>query len=120
MTLSVSVHQWEEGTGKLGPDLVVGPAAALAGFELWRTTVYGSAAIRKRGALLLPRLATGDLLIEGSELLAFQQECELLLKDVAAIAAELGLDSETLRFRLSNIANAIAQAIAIGGVVWVS
>jgi len=82
--------------------------------------VYGSPAMKRCGALILPRLATGDLLIEGPELLVFQQECQLVLRHVAVLAAELGLDVEQLRFRLSNIANGADLAVSIGGVVWVS
>lgn len=120
MTLVVSVHQCDPGSGEVGPSLALKPGAELAGFEVWRTAVYGSAAMRRRGARFLPQLATSDLLLESSDLLAFQQECADLLRDIGPLSAELGLDVQTLKLRLSNIAAAVDRAISIGGFVWIS
>lgn len=93
---------------------------ALAGFEVWRTTVYGSVAVRLRGAHFLPRLAHQDLMVEGEDLVAFVSECAILLAEVGSIAAEIDVDVETLRFRITNLLRAAEKAQTIQGVVWVS
>jgi hypothetical protein len=118
--LVVSVHQRDPVSGELGPDLVTETGAELAGFEAWRSSVYGSAAVRERGSHFLPQLARADLVLEGDDLIAFQKECAVLLRDVVDVSSDLNVDVETLRFRLSNIAAATDRAIAIGGVVWIS
>lgn len=120
MTLLVSVHRRDALSGELGPDLVTATGAELAGFEAWRSSVYGSAAVRRRGSHFLPQLASADLVLEGADLTAFQKECAALLRDVVELSAELSVNVETLRYRLSNIASATEQAIAIDGVVWIS
>jgi len=120
VTLTVSVHQRAPDSGELGPDLLVDAGAELAGFEAWRTSVYGSEAIIQRGARFLPRLVSADLIIEGSDLIPFQAECTGLIRDVERLGAELGIDAGTLRLRLSNVAAATKRAILIGGVVWIS
>jgi hypothetical protein len=120
VTLAISVHQRDPNSGELGPDLVVEIGADLAGFENWRTAVYGAAAVQQRGARFLPRLATGDLTIEGADLLVFREECTVLLRDVAQLAIDLGVGVETLRFRIANMVAATDQAISVGGVVWIS
>ena len=120
MTLVVSVHQRDPDSGELGPDLVAKSGAELAGFEAWRTSVYGSAAMRRRGAHFLPQLSRGDLVLEGNDLIPFLKECVDLLRDVAQLSSDLGINVETLGFRLSNIAAATNQAISIAGVVWIS
>jgi len=120
VTLAISVHQRIAGSGELGPNLVIEPGADLAGWEVWRASVYGSAAVRRRGARFLPQLAHADLVVEGDELFAFREECLALLGDVGTLASELEVDLEALRFRLSNIAAATERAISSGGVVWIS
>jgi len=120
MTLAISVHQRTAGSDELGPNLVTETGAELAGWEVWRSSVYGAAAVGRRGARFLPRLASADLVVEGDELFAFQKECQALLSDVGSLALELQVDVEALRFRLSNIASAIDCALSIGGVVWIS
>ena len=109
MTLAISVHQRDPHSGDLGPNLLVEIGADLAGFEVWRTSVYGSAAVRQRGARFLPQLARGDLMLEGSDLVTFRKECADLIRDVAQLSSDLKVDVETLRFRLSNIAAATDQ-----------
>ena len=120
MSLTISVHQRDPDSGELGPGLVVETGADLAGFESWRTSVYGSAAVRRRGAYFLPQLARSDLMLEGNDLVLFRTECASLLSDIAQLGADLGIDVERLRFRLSNILAATDQAIAIRGVVRLS
>ena len=120
MSLAVSVHQRDPESGKLGPDLVVGPGASLAGFEVWRASVYGSDSVRRRGARFLPQLASGDLLVEGETLAPFKAECAGLVADAEQLSAELGIDAETLKNRFSNLAAAADQATLVAGVVWIS
>ena len=120
MTLVVSVHQRNPESGEFDPDLVAETGADLAGFESWRSSVYGSAAVRRRGGRFMPQLAGADLVLEGDDLIAFKEECALLLRDVVGLSTELNVDVETSRFRLSNIAAATDPAIAVRGVVWTS
>jgi hypothetical protein len=76
--------------------------------------VYGSHSLRQR-ARLLPQLATGDLMLEGDDLVPLLEECVQVLRDIVAIANDVKVDVGTLRFRVANIAAATARAIAIGG-----
>jgi len=120
MTLSVTVHVRDAESGKLLDRPIDRPGATLAGFESWREAVYGSTALKSRGAHFLPHLAHDNLYIEGPDLPNFIRECETLLRDVDALAADTGQDAETLRFRLSNLREAAERASAIGGVIWIS
>ena len=120
MTLSVSVHQRDADTGELGPDLVAEAGAGLGGFEVWRTSVYGSDAVRRRGAHFLPQLASANLMLEGDELALFRAECVGLIGDVQQLGIELGVGPETLSHRLSNFVAAADQAMLVGGVVWIA
>ena len=120
MTLSVTVHRRDPETGDLVDEPDHEPGATLAGFESWRHVVYGSPAIKDRGARFLPHLESNDLFIEGDDLAAFRMELSRLLVEVEEIAKETDTDVETLRFRLANLLKAADRAEAIGGLVWIS
>ena len=120
MTLSVTVHRRDPETGDLVQEPDDQPGATLAGFESWRQVVYGSPAIKDRGARLLPHLESNDLFIEGADLAELRMEVRRLLADVEVIAIETGTDFEMLRFRLANLLKAADRAEAIGGIVWIS
>ena len=53
----------------------------LAGFESWRTTVWGSEAVRSLGAEFFPVLATGDLTVPPEQVPDFRRECAALRAD---------------------------------------
>lgn len=120
MTLSVTVHRRDPITGALIDEPMNEPGATLAGFEVWRTSVYGSPAVQRRGARYLPTLAQTDLLIEGNDLAEFIAECTTLLGDVDALARETQVGAETLSFRLGNLMRAAGKAQAIAGLLCIS
>ena len=120
MTLSVTVHRRDPATGALIDEPTDEPGATLAGFEVWRTSVYGSPAVQRRGARFLPTLAHTDLLIEGTDLAEFIAECTSLLNDADALAAETQVGVEALRFRIGNFVRAATKAQEIAGLLCIS
>jgi len=120
LTLSVTVHRRDPATEALIDEPADDAGATLAGFESWRTSVYGSSGVQRRGARFLPELAHTDLFVEGAELAEFIAECTTLLSDVDALALETGVGAETLRFRLGNLLRGAAKAQAIGGLIWIA
>jgi hypothetical protein len=109
-----------------------------AGFENWRTEVWGSVAVRALGATILPQLAVRDLYVmPGRELNDFRRECRLLRAHLDEIVAAIDLTTqqgitvsttgavrsgetrETLRAalsqRLANIEAAIRRAKKVHG-----
>lgn len=120
MSLSISVHRRDSETGDLIDEPIDEPGATLAGFENWRHLVYGSEAMRRRGATFLPRLEHDNLWIEGPELAPFAAELERILAVIDGIANDLAAEPDGLRFRLQNMLNATRRAQAIGGAVWIS
>jgi hypothetical protein len=95
------------------------PGRDLAGFEIWRTSVWGADAAIRRGARFLPTLAKGDLYIEHEELDSFEAECCLLLHDIERFAAEVNGDSAAIRHRLENFLYAVNQARQSSGGVYI-
>jgi len=91
----------------------------LAGYEVWRTTVWGADAAIRRGAQFLPTLAQRDLYVEYEELDAFEAECHLLLHDIEGFAAEINSDSAAIRHRLENFLWAINQTRQSHGGVYI-
>lgn len=91
----------------------------LAGFEAWRTSVWGTDAAIRRGAQFLPTLAQQDLYVEHEELDAFEAECYLLLDDIEKFATEVNDDSAAIRHRLGNFLRAINKARQCYGGVYI-
>jgi len=57
-----------------------------AGFESWRTEVWGSDQVRALGAELFPRLASGNpVIIARDEVAQLQHECSLLRENLKRI-----------------------------------
>jgi hypothetical protein len=70
-------------------------ASELAGFENWRTEVWGSAAVRALGATIFPQLAVRDLqVMPGRQLNEFRRECRLLRAHLDEIVAAVDLTSQ--------------------------
>jgi hypothetical protein len=99
----------------------------LAGFERWRTSVWGSEAVRSLGTTFFPILASGDWLRVAPEQVAdFLGECALIrsnLELVAPSAHSLKSHREYVRQiseRLRNIEDAAerAQSVRGGVVIW--
>lgn len=89
----------------------------LAGFERWRTTVWGSPKVRTLGARFFPTLVGNDLTVEPADVPAFLAECALLRANLLAIGADR---SEDVGIRLANIEQACHRAQEVGGgvLVW--
>ncbi|MGW1373081.1 hypothetical protein ACWD6P_02220 [Streptomyces sp. NPDC002446] len=97
-----------------------------AGFESWRTRVWGAEVVRSLGAVFLPVLAEADLQVEPEQVPAFLRECLLLRENLERIAA----DTEDVRtieehrgvisVRLAIIEDAARRASAMGGgvLIW--
>lgn len=116
-----------------------------AGFESWRTLVWGSPWVQALGAEIFPRLASGETLtVDHGELARFQRECALLRENLDAVCADIDLAAQNgtvvgsapgqlirastsrevfrglVSQRLANIEDAIARAAHAGGavVIW--
>jgi hypothetical protein len=66
-----------DGSGTKVEDTALGGALA-AGFENWRTQVWGSPLVRALGAEYFPRLDGADLFVHAGEVTAFLRECALV------------------------------------------
>ncbi|SHF87008.1 hypothetical protein [Streptoalloteichus hindustanus] len=124
MSLTVDVFVLDENDEMRLLDLP--PACSdLAGFEDWRTLVWGSERVRALGARYFPVLADGDL-VAPEQVRDFRRECALLAANLDAIAPppEPGWSHERLvdgiSFRLANITDAAERAEDVGGgvLVW--
>ena len=142
MSLTVSVYV-RDGSGKSLEDEALGSLAA--GFENWRTQVWGSPAARALGAEYFPRLAGADLRVGAGEMTAFLRECALLREHLGAISAGAALTGqdgvavnteagsatvvaassreafrEQVSLRLANIEAAARRALEVGGevIIW--
>ncbi|MEV2193865.1 hypothetical protein AB0I02_23210 [Streptomyces phaeochromogenes] len=106
----------------------------VAGWERWRTEVWGSEPVRSLGARFFPRLATEDLTVAPDEVSDFLAECDLLRTHLARIADHMTAEAEAgtgpqkshaehaydVSRRLDNIVNAARRALGIGGgvIIW--
>jgi hypothetical protein len=90
MSLLVHAYKRDPATGKI-LELEAKPTPPrndLAGFEIWRQTVYGSPAARKLGLKVLASLgANDDVYAEGADLDQLKSETEALLANVSTIAS---------------------------------
>ncbi|MFC9684805.1 hypothetical protein [Streptomyces sp. NPDC056948] len=125
MTLSVDVFLLEPDGQRRILD-VPGGRDDSAGFESWRTTVWGSEPVRALGARFLPVLADGDLEVGAESVAEFLGEVALLRDHLDAIAGTtqrprgLAEHREGLVRRLRNLEVAALHARVIGGgvIVW--
>ena len=75
---------------------LLGLVRHMAGVERARWDLWGSEAVRRRGAKFLPQLAEADLWVAPEELEAFVAEVRALLADVDGLRAELGRGPDCL------------------------
>jgi hypothetical protein len=83
----------------------------MAGLERARHDLWGSAAVKHRGAVFLPQLAESNLWVGPEDLPAFVSEVNGLLADLDALRAELGRGPDcTLPHYLDNFLRAAEYA----------
>jgi hypothetical protein len=88
---------------------------SMAGVEQARWDLWGSEAVRRRGATFLPRLAQGDLWVENEELDAFEKEVATLMTGLAGLHSELDYRVDMLAHYLDNFLRASEHARSMGG-----
>ena len=88
----------------------------MAGVERARRELWGSEAVRRRGATFLPQLAESDLWVSPSELPAFVLEVRAFLADVDGLRQDLRRGPDcSLPHYLSNFLRAAEYAATRGG-----
>ncbi|WP_436776962.1 hypothetical protein [Yinghuangia sp. YIM S09857] len=98
----------------------------LAGFERWRTSVWGSEVVRSLGARFFPILASGDLTVAPDQVADFLDECFLVRSNLELFAPDADLGRSHREYvwqiaeRLRNIEEAAERAQSVGGgvVIW--
>jgi hypothetical protein len=124
MSLMVCTYQRDVQTGKITENFI-DAEAYVAGLEIYRTEVWDSEAVRKRGAKFLPLLSVNDLYIDSEQLDDFEAECKILLEDIDAITVEnSGLFNNGVsqyEHYLQNFLKAIssARSLGVGGGVYI-
>ncbi|MET9951962.1 hypothetical protein ABZ135_10505 [Streptomyces sp. NPDC006339] len=97
-----------------------------AGFESWRTDVWGSDAVRSLGAAVLPLLSEGDLYVPPYGVDTFLSECLMLRENLERIVQgtqpvrTVEEHRSAIEQRLSNLTDAARRAREVGGgvLVW--
>lgn len=126
MSLDVDVFiPGEDGAMKEVLDVPEG-CSDLAGFESWRTDVWGSEAMRSLGARFFPVLADADLKVAPGQVPDFRRECVLVRSNLDLLARRAdpaGSHAEyvwQISERLANIEDAAmrAERIGAGVVIW--
>jgi hypothetical protein len=125
MSLLVDVFTAEESGESRFLDVPEG-SSDLAGFEGWRTTVWGSETVRSLGARFFPQLAGNDLRVVPEDVPEFIREVHLLQNNIESIAARMDSPKPVaqrageIADRLDNILDAARRASQIrGGVqIW--
>ncbi len=98
----------------------------LAGFESWRTSVWGSEAVSSLGATFLPVLANDDLKVFPDRLANFLAECAVIRSNLEAVAPSTDPSKSHAEYvrqiseRLRNIEAAAERAQGVGGgvLIW--
>ncbi|MFJ3308022.1 hypothetical protein ACIPSA_34030 [Streptomyces sp. NPDC086549] len=120
MSLSVDVFVREPDETKRVLDVPEGCEDA-AGFESWRTTVWGSEQVRSLGARFFPVLAEGDLEVEAGQVHELLREVALLRAHLDPIAyctehpRTIEEHRRQIEERLRIIEKAALRASLIGG-----
>ena len=116
MSLVVSAYWRDPATGATEEFTDWEDGHHMAGVERARWDLWGSEAVRRRGAKFLPQLAESDLWVAPEELDAFVAEVRALLADVDGLRAELGRGPDCLLpHYLGNFLRAAEYARTRGG-----
>ncbi len=125
MSLLVDVFTADESGESRFLDIPDG-SSALAGFESWRTTVWGSETVHALGARFFPQLAGDDLRVAPEDVPEFIKEVLLLQNNIESIAARMDSPkpiaqrTSEIADRLNNVLDAAQRALQVrGGVqIW--
>ena len=118
MTLIVSAHWLDPATGEGKSFTDWEDGHQMAGVERARQTLWGSEAVRRRGAKFLPQLAESDLWVAPEDVEAFATEVRDLLADLECLRAELDRGPDCLLpHYLENFLRAADYARSKGGCV---
>ena len=92
----------------------------LAGFEVYRTEVYGSELAKRLGFKVLPTLASNNIYAKGQEVNKLKTEAETIMREASAFAEQFNNDAETIKYRADNIRKACIRARKMQGnvVIW--
>jgi hypothetical protein len=116
MSLVVSAYWRDPTTGEIVEFTDWEQGHHMAGVERARWELWGSEAVRRRGAKFLPQLADSDLWVAPEELDGFVAEVRGLLADVDGLRTELGRGPDcSLPHYLTNFLRAAEYARARGG-----
>jgi hypothetical protein len=116
MTLTVSSFWHDPVSGKSQTFTDWEHGHYMAGVERARQELWGSDAVKRRGATFLPQLALGDLWIAPENVEAFASEVRHLLTHVDDLRSELGRGADcTLPHYLHNFLRAAKYAAERGG-----
>ncbi len=118
MTLIVSANWLDPATGKGESFTDWEEGHQMAGVERARQTLWGSEAVRRRGAKFLPQLAESNLWVAAEDLDAFESEVRTLLADLDGLRADLDRGPDCLLpHYLENFLRATEYARTKGGCV---
>ncbi|MER7759709.1 hypothetical protein [Streptomyces sp. NPDC097619] len=98
----------------------------LAGFERWRTSVWGNENVRSLGASFFPVLASDDLRVPPHRVREFLTECALIRGNLDAVAPRTDPSKTHAEYvrqiaqRLKNIEEAAERALGVAGgvLIW--
>lgn len=111
MTLLVCTYKIDPKSKNLIFDPLPDNGEELAGFESWRSIVWGSEETINLGVRFLPKLKETDLYVEGEDLIEFIKECKMLIEHY---------EDKSIRFRLNNFIKAANKAILCKGGVLIN
>ncbi len=120
MSLVVSAYWLDPLTGQYEQFTDWDDGHHMAGTESGRRDLWGTEAMRRRGATFLPQLAETNVYVQPEELDAFAAEVQRLLADLDGLRAELGRGPDCLLpHYLDNFLRAVEYARARGGGVMI-
>ncbi|MFE3864975.1 hypothetical protein ACFXPT_31710 [Streptomyces goshikiensis] len=125
MSLSVDVFVVGE-HGQVNVLDVPEGSSDLAGFERWRTSVWGNETVRSLGASFFPVLAGDDLKVLPDQVREFLTECALIRSNLEVVAPRTDPSKTHAEYvrqiaeRLRNIEDAAerARGVAGGVLIW--
>jgi hypothetical protein len=117
--MTLSVHRCEYVDYQLKPIDWDYPAT-MAGFEVTRQDLWGSAALIELGAQMLPDLRTTNVYCPPDLLDELEADVRLVLDHLDLLASATGYRLDYIEFRATNILNAVlwARENAGGVIIW--